>query len=439
MERIDVMNSPRVLGADAVLWEVIAEHVAEAEFAYTQITYAAQRSQHTLISLAAGPERRLLAHLNGLAVAPLCVREQTLLKPLQRPRNAQLTWLTVLCLALIARKCTSAVWGALRSAEAVVREAAEAALGWSAAPGLDAQVALLSSTARDPQLLAAALRLAARRGLTLNGVHALMSSYDDEVAAAAAAAARWAPCPQHRQALEALLDHPAPRVREAAMLAALTHGSHIARAVCARWAARSCAQHPQAALWLALTREPDAAPLLIELLDDPHRRADALFALGYAGQLSAIPHLLVATSQGSDHCKKLAGEAFFILTGYRQNPAPPPHAPIYVESLPELERDDLDADLIPKPVDELPLPDPSTLAAHWQRHAASMPAGPTLAGQPWTLHHALAFLRDAPLRRRHPVATWLALHSQGHAHVDTHAQTRRQQLQLSACSALDAG
>src|SRR3954464_15288602 len=57
-----------VAGPDAVLWDVVEEHLDELEYQLSEIDRAFERPLLTLEQLAAGPEELAVAHLDALLV-----------------------------------------------------------------------------------------------------------------------------------------------------------------------------------------------------------------------------------------------------------------------------------------------------------------------------------------------------------------------------------
>jgi hypothetical protein len=93
---------------------------------------------------------------------------------------------------------------------------------------------------------------------------------------------------------------------------------------------------------------------------------------------------------------------------------------------PRFEDDDLDADLVPTPDDELPLPEPGALVCRLD------PRTRWLGGRPWSRGGVLDGLVSGPARRRAGLAFWLAVDSGGRHQLDTRALVSTQESQLAA-------
>lgn len=97
------------------------------------------------------------------------------------------------------------------------------------------------------------------------------------------------------------------------------------------------------------------------------------------------------------------------------------------ESLPPLEDDDLDADLVPPPEDTLPRPDGAAIGRWWTKHGPSMkPATRLVLGEPLTAASLLKALDLGPLGLRAGWASALAIRSGGRLWLNTRALTGEQ-------------
>ena len=149
---------------------------------------------------------------------------------------------------------------------------------------------------------------------------------------------------------------------------------------------------------------------------------------------SRLVGLLPRLADEDPPCARLAAEALSSITGLDVTApayaAPPP--PAEPDGLPPLAEDDLDANLVPSPIDEVALPNAEAIARWWQAEAPRFPPDRrVLGGHPWTGGSVCAFLRSAPLRRRPPLALWLALSTRGALHLDPSALCTRQRAQLA--------
>jgi len=194
---------------------------------------------------------------------------------------------------------------------------------------------------------------------------------------------------------------------------------------------------------LASSGDPDEKPLLLatllgeagyqrhafEALSHPKTRASALYVLGFLGTKDAMQATL-------DHLEDpelagLAAESFCCCTGLSLEKEKLVIAPPEEESLPEFEDDDLDADLVPTPIDLLPLPDVDRVRSWWKRHEGAFAStGRYVNGREFSLNRLQAVLEEGPARRRHVAALELAIRTLGRCQVETRAFSRLQRKQM---------
>jgi uncharacterized protein (TIGR02270 family) len=276
------------------------------------------------------------------------------------------------------------------------------------------------------------LAVAAHRGLALPNLMVSLQSDDIDEAQSAAIAARRADPALHQGVIDYLVSHPEKRVRDAALVTALAHGSTRAYQRCLELAVDAKTVEPLAMLLVALLGGRAHHELLLKQLSVASHRSAALFSLGYTGQI-ALAGKLFEYMRGENQLEaQLAGEAFSTLTGLDMA-----RDPYYLEGerdeegLPALEQDDLAADLTVPPETDLPIPNPTAVAEWWRVHGGKFDdQRRVLFGRPWTLSAAVDFLERAPLRRRHALGLWLCICTGAEARIDTRAFSSTQRLQI---------
>jgi hypothetical protein len=147
---------------------------------------------------------------------------------------------------------------------------------------------------------------------------------------------------------------------------------------------------------------------------------------------------------------KIASQAIATISGIDLRdpalaaPAAPPSAkapeedPEAARALPPLEEDDLDADLVPRPEEELP--DPNAIAIRracesWLPQAAK--GARLLGGRPLTPEGVASFLERAPLGQRHVVAMAVGIRTGGSVEIETRGFVGQQRRDLAALRGLD--
>jgi uncharacterized protein (TIGR02270 family) len=408
--------------------DVIEEHLDEAAFLWSQWQRALEAPDHHPEEVAGGPEERMLAHLDGLALArpdalgqfteAACTENEagkvfsTTLVLLERPESEG----GVDLLLRLLRKD-----GEMR----VVGQA----LGLCRRADIEPTLIRLLG-ADEPRWQAASLTALAMRGrVGAAPLQPLLSSRHAEVQAAALRAARFAG-PTVRNLVELAFDSPLTAVRDTALETGLVLGLRPAYLVARRLVEKRGPDLGFPLAVLAMSGDPADLELIADALSVPELCKHALWALGISGWPRAadlcLPYLADAK------LGRLAGEAFCAVTGLvlkRQLALEEPEPPD--EPVP-FEEEDLEADLVPGPEAALPLPDPAALDAWWKKERARFNSSIRyLAGKPFAPETMLEALRAAPMRRRPSLALELAVSSRGEYKIETRTWVRDQLRMLS--------
>lgn len=186
---------------------------------------------------------------------------------------------------------------------------------------------------------------------------------------------------------------------------------------------------------MSLFGHHDDQQRVLARIEHPEQRPHALWAAGFSGRVAAVD--VAIAWLGDADVGPLAAEVVTAIAGlptdddtlWRDRPTDEDE----LAGLPELARDDLDANLVPDPETLLPVPEPTAVAAWWQRRRGALdPDRPLLAGQ--VLDHAslIHALIERPLRRRHALGLlaqyWSRTRPEGALRISTrdwaHAQLR---------------
>jgi uncharacterized protein (TIGR02270 family) len=403
--------------APAPIWDVVEEHLDEAAFLWTQWEAALASPRYTVAEVAAGPEERLTAHLEGVAVAGAAA-DEPLLVPALAGEDAGRTAAAAAVLAAAGR--LEPVRAALRADAPEPHGAVARALGLRLAPE---GAAVLTGWLRDgaPEAQAVALAALAFRGAAPAAeVRALLTSSHAAVRAAALTAAPALGEPA-RPAIEAALSAVEPAVRDAAVEAGLRLGLRAAWAACQR-AADAGAATPLVLEVLAASGDPADVERLAAAASLPALRPAALFAAGLSGTLRGAE--VCAEYLGDPDSVRTAAEGLWAVTGLAvagpyaaaepdPTEAPPPAAGA--------------GPAVPAEDSSLPYPDAELLAlAFRDRRGGLAPGQRFLFGRPWTPEDAFAALVGGPTRRRHALARELAIRSRGSWRLETRAWARDQ-------------
>uniref|UniRef100_UPI0013D75EB1 TIGR02270 family protein n=1 Tax=Myxococcus vastator TaxID=2709664 RepID=UPI0013D75EB1 len=413
-----------------LLVDVLEEHLDEAEFRWLQWERALAAPGFT-VDETATREERLLAHLEALEDESAL---DTVLRPAfdseEAPRVSAATH------ALLGLGQVDEVLVRLRGAEAPTRAAMLRALEVSETPGLASRLHELLKL-EDTALQAGVLETLAFRQEAPAELLARFFTHDEPRARIAALRGALAlPEETVRGHLPALLDSAHPGIRAAAMEAGLTSRVRLAWETCRREVQAPGAHAREAMVLLALGGDEAETTLLVDLLEPTELRAHALWALGFSGRVAAmescVNHLAVP------EVARLAGEALSAMTGLRLEGAfalPPGERPEGAPVPPE-EEESLDADLTPRPEDDLPWPDVAAVKDWWARNHARFVKGTRyLQGQPFSGPALVEALESSPMRRRHVLARELAIRTRGQHRIPTRAFTHRQREALARAQA----
>lgn len=397
---------------DGILWDMVEEHLDEAEFLWLLWERGLDSPCLTVSELASGTEARLFAHMEGLVLAAPAVIERLLLPALrdhQRDRAAAASWawlstgdsraLPTLC-GPILRDC------APPERRGVVR-----ALGlWDGGDFRSLLEPALSCS--NGALQAAALTIMVAHGWSPGPIIAeLAESRDNEVVMACVELA----VPAAMTA--ALTGELEERGFELALRAGLMRRMpRVWTAALARLERRGAAAAVGA---LGGEREVSA---LMAALGDPRRRASALFGLGFTGRRTAAD--ACAAWIDDSVCGALAADAFAAITGFELEPARVERAraeeEVEEEEIPE---EDVDAGLV--------WVDPGTLREWWKAERRRFDPGRRyLFGAPATGASMADAFERTTMRRRRWLALELAVRTQGRVDVDTRTWTERQRRAL---------
>lgn len=399
------------------IWDVVEEHLDEAAFLWTQWEAALASPRWTIAEIAAGPEERLRAHLDGVAVAGPAADASLLAPALADPDAGRVA----------AAAAVLAAGGRLEPLRAAVKPDAARAIARALGLALagDAEKRLVRwLDDPDPGAQAVAIDALAFRGAApAPDVRALLGAADP---ALRLAVLRASPIlgDGARQAVEAALDDPDPALRDAAVEAGLRLGLRPAWAACQR-AADAGRATPLALEVLAASGDPADLERIAAAARAPELRRAALFAAGLSGRARGAA--LCAEHLGDPSAGRAAGEGLWAVTGLEiagAYEAPEPEEP---DEPVALEAEDLDRPALPPEDAALPLPDAGAVLAWWREARARFPDGPRwLEGRPWTAEEALRAFGAGPTRRRHAIGRELAVRSRGSWRIETRGWARDQ-------------
>lgn len=433
----DVYQHPN---EDDLLWEIEAKHLEEAEFLFEVWESALRAPNYTLAEFAAGPEQRLLAHVDALIMGGPVVAERLLWPAIADPDE---------CYELVAA-ASLAIGGARfdQWADRMLSLLADASEG-DQRRGLMRALELLPDPALTQRLLraidrphdsgtAAILEVLGQRRARVDDAHVanLLRSDNLQIARAAARLVRHCADPRALAGLAPLAQSADPTLRRAALETALCRqvGGAWESAIYWAFVPSDSPFRRDALTWVAILGDASAHRRLLALVDSPEHRADVLWALGFSGRVAAVDRCVALLDD--QQVGALAAEVICAIAGLATEDdafwAAPSVADEEAQTLPELHDDDLERDLVPDAEAALPLPEPAAIVRWWQAHRGSFdPAMRYLCGRPFTGEAVIEALARAPMRRRQVLALELEFRTGGALAIDTQALSQVQRGQLA--------
>lgn len=409
--------------ANEPLWDVVEEHLDEAEFLWEQWEASLVAPNYVLREVEDGPEARLLAHLDGLVVNGPLVAERLLL-PTIADADAEPTRVRAAALALLQTPGDAgfdAVFSELHGSPAQRPELVRALECCDVGPLYPRLGGLLA--AEDAELRHAAARVLAYHGEALIEVvpGLLASERAVDRVLGLRMVPRFSEGARHRHAVLAALASEHPDLRDVA----LTSGALLDLPQawgCARdlVAARDPGAG-QALLLLALRGDPADASAIAAAVEDEALRGSALWALGFLGTVEAV-ELAMPWLEDATHAR-LAGEVVAAISGLD----------LADEDLTRVPEED--EALEHRPEDDLPLPDAMGVLVWWRRQRGNFAGGRRyLGGKPRDAATLRGALHEGPMRRRaaHLLALQCGAAPGRGPRLETTAPSRRQWRELAA-------
>lgn len=401
-----------------VFWDVIDEHLDEAEAAWERWERRLDAHDDTLAGVEGTFEERLFANLDGLDAGGAEVRERALLPALDEAEGPRRTAAAYVLAASGDAESVAAVCAKLRDEDA--RGDVARALGLVRGGLSDAMTPLLNDG--DPEIRAAAIEVLSFRREALSP--APVGVEDAPALVAATLRAAWQSGDRGALAMaRAALGSSHVGVRDAAIAVGLSLGAPEAFARCREICGGASAEVPAGSLsrpltWLSMGGDPrDVESVLYALTLAPHR-ASALRALAAGGHPAGAEACLSWIEDAE--LGPLAADAFVAITGM----------PIDAGALAPPTAED---DLAPAPLPRLRR---DSVLAWWQSQKGRFHRQRRYwLGQLATFDAAKSILARGPMRRRPSIAEELALRSRGRGRVETRAFASRQRDEIARIEA----
>jgi uncharacterized protein (TIGR02270 family) len=405
--------------APPVFWDIVEESLDEAEFLWSRWEAALVAPNQRLDDISTWIEDRLSGSIDGL-MAPGVAGIDRVLGPALESDNP--SRIAAAAHALIAGGTVEGIAlfrATLAKAEPPVRTAMRRGLELVDRADIQPLLAELATGSTD-EVRAAVLDAASFRHCFVPiDLKACFSSADVDLQRAAAAQLRFAPTPLQVEWMDRALQRLAPAAQPAAVETALLAGHPGALDLCRDLATADIAARSEMILLLAMLGNSRDHDRIVSMLAKPDRRRAAVWTIGFAGRKAGAAACVDLLAQGVEI--KLAAEALATITGLDllasgMVAAAPPES----EEPIAFEDDDLDADLVGGPEDALPEPDIPAIIRWWSKNQTALDDHTRyLGGRPITFESLQEALERGPTRRRHPVASELAIRTGGRYLVQT--------------------
>lgn len=437
-----------------LLWDVIEEHFDEATYGAAQLVRVLLSPLRNLADLARYPEQRLLAHIDALLVAGDAARARLLVPALEEADPGDPARTSVAAWAVMEAGAFEALAPALSHADGAVRAAVGDAARWTSHPNFDGW---LSTALKhdDPALRLGLLELAIARQYAPERLLEWLQADDPALIEVAARAALFAPGATYLSVMRYLLEQGPPSTRDPALLACASWEPRIALHASERWALDAAQPSAVATQLYALLGGHAEHQRLTALLQTRTALHSVLAALALSGNVTITDAVLPSLHGKDERAAKLAAQTLALLYGLDLNDAQfdatPPRQPSEstdelpaaeadaeaAASLPPLEEDDLDADLTPAPVDELPPPNAEAIERFCSARAAGLKGGKrVLCGAPLGAPNLALVFAQGPLGWRHMLAVSLGVLTRGHFWLDTRGLSHKQRSRQASVSGL---
>lgn len=434
-----------------VLWDVMEEHLDEVEYCCGELEAQLDHATLSLSQVEDGIEARLRAHVDGLVIGGEVVA-RNLLATTFADEEVEPERIAAAAFALMHGSQPKLAGEALLLQSEIVRRAALRGITLADPKPIRAWALDRFREKPAPEITANLLPLVAARIEPA----ALLEYLQSDHAGLAASAARvvstgpkgiFLPC------IEALIGHDSPDVARHATLAGLAWGSNRAWASVSKRALSGEPQHAASMALYAALSSPNHHARLVEFLKRDELRADALFALGFTGNPEMMSALLEHLASENASEAKIAAQSIQLITGLDTQddayclPVPEPGEPTILpepeddpeaqESLPEFEKDDLDADLRPRPEDAMPEPNAAAVRKWWSESSGRFSNTQRyVLGQPLSVDALIYALESARMRVRHVLAEMLGVRTGGELWLDTRDLVSRQRARMHELRAL---
>lgn len=230
------------------------------------------------------------------------------------------------------------------------------------------------------------------------------------------------------------LKHEHAAVRAAAIESGISRRIPNAWAAALEYVRQPRAETSRLLPMVAMLGGPAEHKLILDSVTDASLQRASLWSLGHIGTRDAAETCLLAMK--NPKLARMGGEAYCTITGANLErdklTEPEPEDP----PTPAFEKDDLDANLVPRPEELWPLPDAQLVRKHWSEVSPRFQPGRRyLRGAPHDGQALLSAIVNGPMLRRTDHAFEMYVRSEGRFDVETRASAPVQKHMIASSQA----
>jgi uncharacterized protein (TIGR02270 family) len=413
--------------------DLIDESLDEATFLWQRWEAELSSPHRNLDEIWEWTEDRLAGALDGVRVAPDAMLESMLAGAMSSDDSFRQTAAASVLATAPARNARHVLANAVRDATGPQLAACMRGIEVANLDGSFTPVSKVLASS-GPELSAALCRLKAFRRASLGPE--LASAFESRVASLQVEvmrAIRHLPQEYVGSWVATGLKHEHAAVRTAAI------ESGIARRIPNAWAAAlEYVRQPRAETsrllpLVAMLGGAAEHKLILDSVTDASLQKAALWSLGHIGTRDAVETCLLAMK--NPKLARMGAESYCTITGANlardKLEAAEPE-----ESSPAFEKDDLDANLVPRPEELWPLPEPQLVRKHWAEISQRFQPGRRyLRGAPHDGQSLLSAIVSGPMLRRTDHAFEIYVRSEGRFDVETRASVPAQKGMIASSQA----
>lgn len=408
-------NASRV-HAEPIIWEIIEEHLDEAAFLLEMHQVATISPDYNLKDLSDTIEQRLIAHIDGLRTGGDAVAQRVLHPALLDAEDLFIT--TVAALTLLSNgnpKDRGLVFEAINLTEGAQQQSLALAMSLSSAHDLDTELLFQFNNQNNIENACVWLEILTQRGIDPGDkLNDCFQSSDARLIHASLMVSGVVCLNEYTLQIESHLNSPNTGIALASIEAGLAIGSKSAWKKCLEYVQIQSENQHKYMLYAAIFGGIDIHERLHELLENEETREDSLWALSYSGSVQSAQLCKHYLKDENERVVKMATQVLasvggfdfmddeFVINEVEGHNEIDAEENEFDDAFPSLDDDDLDADLVPDFVEDLPTPNVSAIETWWNKNCYRFSLSKRyIHGKEFTAKNVTALLETIPMFRRH--------------------------------------